>query len=46
MRRIVLLTSLLLSMAAFVTGQTKPFIPVEGATLKAKIAKCSATGSQ
>jgi len=37
MRRIVLLTSLLLSMAAFVTGQTKPFIPVEGATLKAKI---------
>ena len=37
MRRIVLLKSLLLSMAAFVTGQTKPFIPVEGATLKAKI---------
>ena len=37
MRRIVLLTGLLLSMAAFVIGQTKPFIPIEGATLKAKI---------
>jgi len=37
MRRIVLLTALLLSMAPFVASQTKPFIPVEGATLKAKI---------
>jgi len=37
MRRIVLLTGLLLSMATFVASQTRPFIPVEGATLKAKI---------
>jgi len=37
MLKIVLITGLLLLTAPFVCGQTKPFIPVEGATLKAKI---------
>lgn len=37
MLKIVLITGLLFLTAPFVCGQTKPFIPVEGATLKAKI---------
>ena len=37
MVRIVLITSLTLALVVSVAGQTKPFIPVEGPNLKAKI---------
>src|SRR5262249_50754036 len=37
MPRIVLITGLILALAVAVAAQTKPFIPVEGQTLKAKI---------